>query len=61
MPFGTTGGYPAERIHKLLASVHKHANKKLRPNTKRQFAQIRRVDEITSGTMVITDEIIGRF
>jgi hypothetical protein len=21
MPFGTTGGYPAQRIHKLLASV----------------------------------------
>jgi hypothetical protein len=58
MPFGTAGGYPVQRIHKLLASVHKHVNKKLPANAKRDFAQLRRVDEITSGTMVITDEII---
>ena len=58
MPFGNTGGYPAQRVKKLLASVHKHENKKLPANAKRKFAQLRRVDEITSGTMVITDEII---
>ena len=57
MPFGTTGGYPAERIHKLLASVHKHANKAT-AEYKAAIPSIRCVDQITSGTMAITDEII---
>src|SRR5262245_38318263 len=56
MPFGNTGGYPAQRIRTLLASVHIRANE-LAPKGKRSFAELRRIDETTSGTMVITDEI----
>ena len=58
MPFGNQGGYPAQRIRSLLRAVHKRTNKLLLSTSKRRFAELRRVDETTSGTMVITDEII---
>lgn len=58
MPFSNRGGYPERRIHDLVTRVHEEANKLLPGNTKRHFAELRRVDEITSGTVTITDEII---
>jgi len=58
MPFGNHGGYPAQRIRSQLRTVHEVANKQLRSDNKRRFAELRRVDETTAGTMVITDEII---
>lgn len=58
MPFGNHGGYPSKRIRDLLKKVHAQANEKLLPGNKRRFAELRRVDDITSGTMVITDEVI---
>jgi hypothetical protein len=58
MPFGNQGGYPEKRIRNLLSAVHDRANELLPSSSKRCFAELRRVDETTSGTMVITDEII---
>lgn len=58
MPFSNQGGYPVQRILRLLKKVHKLANKRLSVRSKRRFAELRRVDETTSGTMVITDEIV---
>jgi hypothetical protein len=58
MPFGNQGGYPVQRIRSLLRVVHESANQLLPSSRKRRFAELRRVDETTSGTMVITDEII---
>ena len=58
MPFSNRGGYPERRIHDLVKRVHEEANKLIPGNSKRHFAQLRRVDEITSGTVTITDEII---
>lgn len=58
MPFSNRGGYPERRIRKLLGGVHRQANKLLVSGSKRRFAPLRRVDEITSGTVTITDEII---
>jgi hypothetical protein len=60
MPFNNRGGYPERRIHKLLSTVHSTANKKLPNGGKggRRFARLHRVDDVTSGSIVITDEII---
>ncbi|HVG01973.1 MAG TPA: hypothetical protein VM842_03740 [Nitrospira sp.] len=58
MPFNNRGGYPERRIHDLVKRVHEEANRLLPGESGRHFAQLRRVDEITSGTVVITDEII---
>ena len=58
MPFSNRGDYPERRIHDLVKRVHEEANKLLPGNSKRHFAELRRVDEITSGTVTITDEII---
>lgn len=58
MPFTNRGGYPEGRIHKFLAKVHEKSNSMLPAESKRKFAPLRRVDEITSGTITITDEII---
>lgn len=58
MPFSNRGGYPERRIHELLAQVHERANSLLPNDSKRKFAALRRIDEITSGTVTITDEII---
>src|SRR5262249_49353370 len=58
MPFSNRGGYPEGRIHGLLGEVHHQANRLLPPNAKRRFGPLRRVDEIASGTVTITDEII---
>src|SRR5437660_6253209 len=58
MPFSNRGGYPEGRIHELLATVHERANALHPQGGKRRFAPLRRVDEITSGTVTITDEII---
>jgi len=44
MPFGNQGGYPAQRIRRLLQAVHKLANKQLPAAGKRRFAELRRVD-----------------
>ena len=59
MPFNNRGGYPARQIRKLLAKVHARANSLLSAGSKRQFAALRRVDEVTSGTVTITDKIIN--
>jgi hypothetical protein len=58
MPFSNRGGYPEGRIHDLVKRVHEEANKLLPLDSKRHFAALRRVDEITSGTVTITDAII---
>jgi hypothetical protein len=58
MPFGNQGGYPARRIRGLLRMVHERANELLPSSSRHRFAELRRVDETTSATMVITDEII---
>ena len=58
MPFSNRGGYPERRIHDLVKRVHEEANKLLPGDSKRHFAELHRVDEITSGTVTITDEII---
>ncbi|HSL02263.1 MAG TPA: hypothetical protein VK901_01820 [Nitrospiraceae bacterium] len=58
MPFSNRGGYPEGRIRELLVGVHARANTLLPEGSKRRFAPLRRVDEITSGTVTITDEII---
>lgn len=58
MPFSNRGGYPERRIHDLIKRVHEEVNKLLPGNSKRHFAELRRVDDITSGTVTITDEII---
>jgi len=58
MPFSNRGGYPEGRIRKLLAGVHERANSLLHNGSRRRFAPLRRIDEITSGTVTITDEII---
>lgn len=58
MPFSNRGGYPEGRIRELLIGVPERANTLLPEGCKRQFAPLRRVDEITSGTVTITDEII---
>jgi hypothetical protein len=59
MPFSNRGGYPARQIRKLLAKVHARANSLLPAGSERQFAALRRVDEVTSGTVTITDKIIN--
>jgi hypothetical protein len=58
MPFSNRGGYPEKRIRELLANVHEQANSLLPAGNKRQFAGLRRVDEVASGTVTLTDEII---
>ena len=58
MPFSNRGGYPEGRIRELLVAVHTRANTLMPESSKRKFAPLRRVDEITSGTVTITDEII---
>lgn len=58
MPYSNRGGYPEGRIHDLVKRVHEEANKLLPLDSKRHFAALRRVDEITSGTVTITDAII---
>jgi hypothetical protein len=64
MPFSNRGGYPEGRIRKLLSMVHKLANQSLKPfsgtRKRPQFAPLRRIDQTTSGAMVITDEILRR-
>ena len=61
MPFTNRGGYPAERIKILFERVHEEANKLLKPaidRKRKEFSKSYRVDEIGSGTFVITDAII---
>lgn len=58
MPFNNRGGYPEGRIYDLIKRVHEQANKLLPEDSRRHFAKLQRVDEITSGTVTITDEII---
>jgi hypothetical protein len=57
MPFTNRGGYPEGQIRKLLGGVHVIANKQ-RNAKGRRFARLHRVDDVTSGSIVITDEII---
>ncbi|MBK8275397.1 MAG: hypothetical protein IPK92_06055 [Nitrospira sp.] len=58
MPFSNRGGYPEGRIYDLVKRVHEEANKLLPGDSKRHFAELQRIDEITSGTVTITDAII---
>lgn len=58
MPFNNRGGYPHERIREQLTHVHERANALLPKGSSRKFAALHRVDEITSGTVTITDAII---
>jgi hypothetical protein len=58
MPFSNCGGYPERRIHDLVRRVHEKANHLLPGDSKRHFAELHRIDESTSGTVTITDEII---
>ena len=64
MPFSNRGGYPEERIRKLVERVHQQANNSLKPfpgtRKRPQFAPLHRIDQVTSGSMVITDEILRR-
>lgn len=58
MPFSNRGGYPEKRIHTLFSTVHERLNEQLPISAPRRFAQLARVDELTGGSVVITDEII---
>jgi hypothetical protein len=60
MPFSNTGGYPEGRIKALLSNVHARANELLPHSSpqSRQFSPLLRVDQMTTGATVITDNII---